>query len=106
MMSIPLLYVYVWLLSIPLGKKEIFIILAADTICSCTEAVDELFQHTLGHECKEPYVNIIAICVFMSIVYFAFFKKQIFIILAAYTICSCIEAVDEQFQHILGSECM
>ena len=106
MMSKPLLYVYVWLLSIPLGKKEIFIILAADTICSCTEAVDELFQHTLGHECKEPYVNIIAICVFMSIAYSAFFKKQIFIILAAYTICSCIEAVDEQFQHILGSECM
>ena len=29
-------------------KKEIFPISAADTICSCTEAVDELFQHTMG----------------------------------------------------------
>ena len=29
-------------------KLEIFIILAADTICNCTEAADELFQHTLG----------------------------------------------------------
>ena len=67
MMSIPFLYVYVWLLSILLRKKENFIILAADTICSCTEAIDELFQRTLGHECMEPYVNTITICVYMSI---------------------------------------
>ena len=67
MMSIPLLCVYVWLLSIPLGKKEIFIILAADTIVSCTEAVDELFQHTLGHEWMDPYVNNIDACEYMSI---------------------------------------
>ena len=77
-MSIPLLYLFVWLLSIPLGKKEIFIILAADTIVSCTEAVDELFQHTLGHECMDSYVNIIAMCVYMSIACSAFSKKADF----------------------------
>ena len=86
-------------------KKEIFPILAADTICSCTEAVDELFQHTMGYDCMEHDVNTIAACVYMSIAYSAK-KKQIFIIVAADTICSCTEAVDEQFQHILGSECM
>ena len=67
MMSIPFLYVYVWQLSILLRKKENFNILAADTICSCTEAVDKLFQHTLGHECMEPYVNTNTLCVYMSI---------------------------------------
>ena len=67
MMSIPFLYVYVWQLSILLRKKENFIIFAADTICSCTEAVDELFQRTLGHECMEPHINTITICVYMSI---------------------------------------
>ena len=39
-----------------------FNILAADAICSCTEAVDELFQCTLGHECMKPYVNTITLC--------------------------------------------
>ena len=100
------MWVYVSIAYSATKKEQIFIIIATVTICSCIESADELFQHTLGHECKEPYVNIIAICVFMSIAYSAFFKKQIFIILAAYTICSCFEAVDEQFQHILGSECM
>ena len=109
-MSIPLLYLFVWLLSIPLGKKEIFIILAADTIVSCTEAVDELFQHTLGHECMDSYVNIIAMCVYMTIAYSALKKKlwnkQIFIILATDTIQSCIEAADKLFQHIFGHKSM
>ena len=54
-------------MSILLRKKENFIILAADTFCSCTEAVDELFQHTLAHKCMELYVNTITICVYMSI---------------------------------------
>ena len=31
---------------------------SSDTICSCTEAVDELFQHTLGHECMEQVINV------------------------------------------------
>ena len=48
-------------------KKENFNILAADAICSCTEVVDELFQRTLGHECMEPYVNTINLCVYISI---------------------------------------
>ena len=68
-MSIPFLYVYVWQLSILLRKKENFIIFAADTICSCTEAVDELFQRTLGCEWIDHYDNTISICVCMSIAY-------------------------------------
>ena len=100
------MWVYVSIAYSATKKEQIFIIIATVTICSCIESADELFQHTLGHECKEPYVNIIAICVFMSIAYSAFFKKQIFIILAAYTICSCTESVDKLIQHILGSECM
>ena len=86
-------------------KKKIFFISAADTIRSCTEAVDELFQHTMGYDYMEHDVNTIAACVYMSIAYSAK-KKQILIIVAADTICSCTEAVDEQFQDILGSECM
>ena len=54
-------------MSILLRKKENFIILAADTFCSCTEAVDELFQHTFAYKCMELYVNTITICVYMSI---------------------------------------
>ena len=100
------MWVYVSIAYSATKKEQIFIIIATVTICSCIESADELFQHTLGHECMEDAVNTISIYVYMSIAYSAFFKKQLFIILAAYTICSCIEAVDEQFQHILGSECM
>ena len=50
-------------------------------------------------------VNNIARCVFMTIAYSALKKKADFL-LAPDTICSCIEAVDEQFQLILGIECM
>ena len=49
----------------------IFTTLAADTICSCTEAVDELFQHTMGYDCMEHDVNTIAACLYMFIAYFA-----------------------------------
>ena len=59
-------------------KKKADFLLAPDTICSCIEAVDELFQHTLGHECMDSYVNIIAMCVYMSIAYSAFSKKADF----------------------------
>ena len=59
----------VWLFSILLWKIDINFFLAADTICSCTEAVDELFQHTLGHECLEQDVNTFSICVYMFIAY-------------------------------------
>ena len=66
MMSIPLLYVYDYC-PLYFEKKEIFIILAADTTCGCTEGVDELFQKTLGHEWMDPYVNTIDVCVYVSI---------------------------------------
>ena len=52
-------------------KMEIFIILAEDTICNCTEAADELFQHTLGHLCMQQNVNYVSLCVYMSIAYSA-----------------------------------
>ena len=60
-------------------KKKIFPISAADTISSCTEAVDELFQHTMGYDCMEHDVNTIAACVYMSIAYSA--KKNRFSLL-------------------------
>ena len=63
-------------------KEQIFIITATDTICSCIEFADELFQHTLGHECMEDVVNTISIYVYMSIAYSAMKKEQIFIIIA------------------------
>ena len=57
-----------------------FIILATDstdTICSCSEAVDELLRHTFGHECMEHYVSTIAMCAYMSIAHSAL-KNKIF----------------------------
>ena len=47
-------------------KEQIFIIIATDTICSCIEFADELFQHTLGHECMEDVVNTISIYVYTT----------------------------------------
>jgi len=45
---------YMWLLPILFKKKrQIYIELTADTNCSFIEAVDELFQHTLGNECMK-----------------------------------------------------
>ena len=151
------LYMYICLLPILIWKKKADFLLAPDTICSCIEAVDELFQYTLGYDRME-HVNTIAIFVCMTIIYSTWkkgdfhyfscryylqlhwscwrtvpahlgswmhgtsyqyyyymciyvyslicFKTKFFIISAADTICSCIEAVDEQFQYILGSECM
>ena len=78
---------------------------SADTICSCIESVDELFQDTMGYDSME-HVNIIAVCVYMTIVYSTLKKKEIFLISVADTICRCTEAVDELFQHTLGHECM
>ena len=52
-------------------------------------------------------MSILLLCVYICLLPILLFqKKQIFIVLAADTICSCIEAVDEQFQYILDSECM
>ena len=48
-------------------KKADFYYFSADTICSCIEGVDELFQHTFGHERMDPYVNNIDACEYMSI---------------------------------------
>ena len=62
----------------------------ADTICSCTEAVDELFEHALGHECMEQDINTYYICSYMPIAYSAL-KRADFNILASDTNCSCIE---------------
>ena len=69
---------------------------SADTICSCIESVDELFQDTMGYDSME-HVNIIAVCVYMTIVYSTLKKKEIFLISGADTRCSCTEAVDELF---------
>ena len=44
---------YMWLLPILPQKKAIFIESTADTNCSFIEAIDELFQHTLGNECMK-----------------------------------------------------
>ena len=41
-------------------KKKADFLLAPDTICSCIEAVDELFQYTLGYDRMEHDVNTIA----------------------------------------------
>ena len=73
--------------------------------CSCTEASDELFQHTLGHECMERDVNTFSICVCMSIACSAS-KTADFHYFPADTICSCIEAVNELFQDTMGYDCM
>ena len=78
---------------------------AADTICSCTEASDELLLHTLGHEYMERDVNTFPICVYVSIAYSAS-KKADFHYFPADTICSCIEAVNELFQDTMGYDCM
>ena len=156
-MSVLLLYVHMSMAYSALKKKDF--LLAPDTIYSCIEAVNELFQDTSGYDCIEHDVNTIAVCLCMTTVYsilkkgdfhyfsckyhmqlhwrcwravpahlgswmngslcqyywcmwiyvycpFCFKKWKIFTIVAADTICSCIEAVDEQFQHILGSECI
>ena len=34
-----------------------YLLLAVDTICSCIEAVDKLFQDTSGYDCIEHDVN-------------------------------------------------
>ena len=51
----------------------------------------------MGHD-----VDTIAVCVYMTIVYSALRKKEIFLISAADTICSCTEAVDKLFQHTIA----
>ena len=68
MMSISFLHVYVWLM--------FFIISAADAICSCIEAVNELFQDTLGYDCMEHDVSTISVCVCMTTVYSTQKKRE------------------------------
>ena len=72
------MWVYVSIAYSATKKEQIFIIIATVTICSCIESADELFQHTLGHECMEDAVNTISIYVYMSIAYSAFSKKADF----------------------------
>ena len=86
-------------------KKNADFLLVPVIICSCIEAVDELFQDTLGYDCIEHDVNTISVGVCMTNVY-STQKKKKFIILAADTFCSCTEAVDELFQHTLAYKCM
>ena len=152
------IYIYIHVYCLFCFEKNADFLLVPVIICSCIEAVDELFQDTLGYDCIEHDVNTISVCVCMTIVYstqkkrefhyfccryylqlhwscwrtvpahlgswmhgtsyqyyyymciyvysLICFKTKFFIISAADTICSCIEAVDEQFQYILGSECM
>ena len=57
------MWVYVSIAYSATKKEQIFIIIATVTICSCIESADELFQHTLGHECMEDAVNTISIYV-------------------------------------------
>ena len=52
------MWVYISIAYSAMKKEQIFIIIATDTICSCIESADELFQHTLGHECMEHDVMI------------------------------------------------
>ena len=54
-----------------LWNKQIFIILATDTIQSCIEAADKLFQHIFGHKSMEHvnayfYIYIHVHCLFYS----------------------------------------
>ena len=56
------------LIAYPASNKADFQYFSADTICSCIEAVDKLFQDTMGYDCME-HVNTIAVCVYMTIVY-------------------------------------
>ena len=86
-------------------KKNADFLLVPVIICSCIEAVDELFQDTLGYDCIEHDVNTISVCVCMTIVY-SIKKKENFNISAANAICCCTEVVDELFQRTLGHECM
>ena len=51
-------------------KKKDFL-LAPDTIRSCIEAVDKLFQDTSGYDCIE-HVNTIVVCVMCMCVYCLF----------------------------------
>ena len=105
MMSIPLLYVYIWQLFILLKKKKDFPYFSCryhkQLHWSCWRAVPAHHGLWLYGTWCQYY------CCMCIYVYCLFcLKIQIFIIVAADTICSCTEAVDEQFQDILGSECM
>ena len=86
-------------------KKIISIVLTAHTFSSFIEAVDERFLNTLAYECMGNDVYTIAI-LYMWLFSILLPKKKSFIKLTADTKCSCIEAVDELFQHTLGIDCM
>ncbi len=61
-----------------LWNKQIFFILATDTIQSCIEAADKLFQHIFGHKSMEHVNAYFYIYVYMCIAYSTQKKKQIF----------------------------
>ena len=90
------MWVYVSIAYSATKKEQIFIIIATVTICSCIESADELFQHTLGHECMEDAVNTISIYVYMSIAYSDLKKKSKFSVSSRYHLqlhWSCWRAV-------------
>ena len=62
-------YICIYVYCLFCFEKKADFLLAPDTICSCIEAVDELFQYTLGYDRMEHDVNTIAVCVCMTIVY-------------------------------------
>ena len=57
-------------------KKKANFLLAFDTICSCIEAVDKLFQDILGYDCIKDDVNTISVCVCMTNVYSTQKKRE------------------------------
>ena len=57
-------------------KKNADFLLVPVIICSCIEAVDELFQDTLGYDCIEHDVNTISVCVCMTNVYSTQKKRE------------------------------
>ena len=61
-----------------LWNKQIFLILAKDTIQSCIEAADKLFQHIFGHKSIEHVNAYFYMYIYMCIAYSTLKKKQIF----------------------------
>ena len=88
-----------------LWNKQFFIILATDTIQSCIEAAEELFQHAFGHKSMEHINAYFYISKYMCIAYSTLKKKADFLLVFD-TICGCIEAVDKLFQNTLGYDCI
>ena len=61
-------YVYISI-AYSASKKAYFHYFFADTLCSCIEGVDKLFQDAMGYNCIEHDINSIAVCVYITMVY-------------------------------------